>query len=194
MVTLALPDDVQERLDALRREWFPPGRTAVGAHLTLFHAVPGALRTQVRRDLEDAAAAGPVAVRFSGVVSLGRGAAYAVESPDLARRHDALQRAWWPHLTRQDQQPLRAHVTLQNKVDPAVARATVATLRAGFQPVRRRGAGLRPVALRRWAVDAPGAVRGLSRRAATKGPDARAPGAAAPGASYERQVRRGSCS
>ena len=133
MVTLALPDDVQERLDALRREWFPAGRTAVGAHLTLFHAVPGSLLTQVRQDLRAAASSGPVGVRFSGVLSFGRGAAYAVESPDLARRHDELQRSWWTHLTRQDQQRLHAHVTLQNKVDPAVARATVTTLRAGFE-------------------------------------------------------------
>lgn len=142
MVTLALPDDVQERLDALRREWFPAGRTAVGAHLTLFHAVPGTLLTQVRQDLEAAAATGPVGLRFSGVMSLGRGAAYAVESPDLARRHDELQRGWWSHLTRQDQQPLRAHVTLQNKVDAAVARATVATLRAGFEPFDVEAPGL----------------------------------------------------
>jgi 2'-5' RNA ligase len=134
VVTLALPDDVQDELDALRARWFPPGRTAVGAHLTLFHAVPGALGRQVRADLADVAGRGPVAVRLSGVMSLGRGAAYAVESPDLARRHDDLQRAWWAHLTRQDQQRLRAHVTLQNKVEPAVARSTVETLRAGFEP------------------------------------------------------------
>jgi len=134
VVTLALPDDVQDELDALRRRWFPAGRTAVGAHLTLFHAVPGALEGQVRADLADVAGRGPVAVRLSGVTSLGRGAAYAVESPDLARRHDELQRAWWTHLTRQDQQRLRAHVTLQNKVEPGVARATVETLRASFEP------------------------------------------------------------
>jgi 2'-5' RNA ligase len=134
VVTLALPDDVQAELDALRRRWFPSGRTAVGAHLTLFHAVPGDLEGQVRSDLADAAAPGPVALRLSGVTSLGRGAAYAVESADLARRHDDLQRAWWPHLTKQDQQRLRAHVTLQNKVEPAVARATVEALRAGFSP------------------------------------------------------------
>lgn len=134
VVTLALPEDVQSELDALRRRWFPTGRTAVGAHLTLFHAVPGALEGQVRSDLAEVAGAGPVAVRFNGVLNLGRGAAYSVESPDLARRHDELQRAWWPHLIRQDQQRLRAHVTVQNKVEPAVARTTVDTLRAGFSP------------------------------------------------------------
>jgi 2'-5' RNA ligase len=134
VVTLALPDAVQEELDALRRRWFPAGRTAVGAHLTLFHALPGELEAQVRTDLAAVAAPGPVGVRLSSVMSLGRGAAYAVESPDLVRRHDELQRGWWPHLTRQDQQRLRAHVTLQNKVDPAVARTTVETLRASFSP------------------------------------------------------------
>lgn len=134
VVTLALPDAVQTELDALRQRWFPSGRTAVGAHLTLFHAVPGGLEDQVRADLAEAAAPGPVALRLSSVMSLGRAAAYAVDSPDLARRHDGLQRAWWSHLTRQDQQRLRAHVTLQNKVEPAVARATVEALRAGFSP------------------------------------------------------------
>ena len=134
VVTLALPDEVQEELDALRRRWFPAGRTAVGAHLTLFHAVPGELEAQVRTDLTDVARAGPVALRFTEVMSLGRGAAYAVESADLARRHDELQRAWWPHLTRQDQQRLRAHITLQNKVEAPVARRTVEALRAGFRP------------------------------------------------------------
>ena len=134
VVTLALPDDVQERLDELRRAWFPAGRTAVGAHLTLFHAVPGGLEGRVRADLAEAATDGPVELRFTGATILGRGAAYAVDSPDLARRHAELQRRWWPDLTRQDQQRLRAHVTLQNKVAPAVARETVDALRARFSP------------------------------------------------------------
>ena len=135
VVTLALPDDVQAELDGLRRRWFPSGRTAVGAHLTLFHAVPCQLEDQVRGDLAEVAAQGPVGLRFTGVTSLGRGAAYAVESPDLARRHADLQGRWAPHLTRQDSQRLRAHVTLQNKVEPAEARRTVDALRAGFTPV-----------------------------------------------------------
>lgn len=134
VVTLALPEDVQSELDALRRCWFPAGRTTVGAHLTLFHAVPGELEGQVRADLAEVAGDGPVAVRFTDVMSLGRGAAYAVDSSDLVRRHDQLQRAWWPHLTKQDQQRLRAHVTLQNKVEATVARTTVETVRAGFTP------------------------------------------------------------
>jgi 2'-5' RNA ligase len=133
VVTLALPDDVQARLDDERARWFPAGRTAVGAHVTLFHAVPGELGTQARADLARQAGP-PFDVRVAAVLSLGRGAAYAVESAELTRRHRALQEQWWPHLTRQDQQGLRAHVTVQNKVEPAVAKQTVATLTAGFTP------------------------------------------------------------
>jgi hypothetical protein len=41
VITVALDADAQERFDAARTRWFPPGRTEVGAHLTMFHAVPG---------------------------------------------------------------------------------------------------------------------------------------------------------
>ena len=133
VVTLALPDDVQARLDAERARWFPAGRTAVGAHVTLFHAVPGELSAQVVDDLA-AQADSAFGVRITGVMTLGRGAAYTVEAPELARRHHRLQQGWWPHLTRQDRQPLRAHITVQNKVDPGVARRTVTTLTATFTP------------------------------------------------------------
>ncbi len=142
VVTLALPDDLQDELDALRRQWFPAGRTAVGAHLTLFHAVPGEREGQVRSDLGGVAARGAVPLRLSRVISLGRGAAYAVDSPALGRLHASLQEAWSGWLTQQDQQRLRAHVTLQNKVDPAVARRTVAALEATFRPVEVDAVGL----------------------------------------------------
>ena len=142
VITLALPDDVQRDLDALRHRWFPPGRTAIGAHLTLFHAVPGQLADEVRADLAEQATAGPLELRFSRVISLGRGAAYAVDCPPLVERHAALQRAWWPHLTRQDQQPLRAHVTLQNEVEPATARETLTRLRQDFRPFSTAAVGL----------------------------------------------------
>ena len=133
---------MQRELDALRREWFPSGRTVIGAHLTLFHAVPGEHEGEVRSDLADAAARGPVPVRIARVMSLGRGAAYGVDSPALARLHAALQASWSPWLTRQDQQRLRAHVTLQNKVDPAVARRTVESLGARFRPSEVDAVGL----------------------------------------------------
>ena len=124
VVTLVLDDATQDRFDAERARLFPPGRTAVGAHVTLFHAVPGELRPTVENDLR-AAAGPPFDVAVERVAPLGRGAAYALASPELARRHRALQQAWWAHLTAQDRQGFRPHVTVQNKVDAATAKRTV---------------------------------------------------------------------
>jgi hypothetical protein len=87
----------------------------------------------VLADLRDAAPE-PFAVRLAGVRSLGRGAAVVLDAPALGALHRELARRWEPWLTPQDRQPLRAHVTVQNKVDPAVARATVAALTASFVP------------------------------------------------------------
>jgi 2'-5' RNA ligase len=133
VVTLAVEDAVQHRWDDLRSRLFPAGRTQVGAHITLFHAVPGELQAEVRADLADVA--GPAfTLTVDRVLSLGRGAAYGLTAAELARRHRELQRRWWPHLTAQDRQPLRAHVTVQNKVTPEVARRTVDELRRDFAP------------------------------------------------------------
>ena len=74
-------------------------------------------------------------------VAMLAGLAYALAAPELVRRHRELQRRWAPHLTAQDRQPLRAHVTVQNKVSPAEARATVAVLRRAFRPVEIRAEG-----------------------------------------------------
>ena len=140
IVTLAIDAAAQQRFDAERAALFPPGRTAVGAHVTLFHALPGAFEGQVRADLSDVA--GPAFdVLVARVQPLGRGAAYALESAELMRRHHELRRRWSAALTPQDAQGFRPHITVQNKVDPAEARATVARLRAGFEPFAVRAEG-----------------------------------------------------
>lgn len=140
VVTLALDPAAQQRFDAERAALFPPGTTEVGAHVTLFHAVPGELLPSVRLDLHDnAGPAFPVGV--AGVLPLGRGAAYALLSAELTRRHRNLQSLWWPHLTAQDQQGFRPHITVQNKVTPAEARATTARLRRAFRPYEVQATG-----------------------------------------------------
>ena len=141
IITLALDPAIEARFEADRARWFPAGRTVVGAHLTLFHAIPGELEDDVRATLDQPVAA--FAVRVGGVLSLGRGAAYRLESDELDRRHHALQHRWWPQLTRQDQQRLRAHITVQNKVEPAEARHTVETLQSSFVPFTTIATGFR---------------------------------------------------
>jgi len=133
VVTLALDDGAQALLQGLRSAHFPRERDVVPAHVSLFHALPGEQLATVLADLRDVAPA-PFAVCLVAVRSLGRGAAVVLEAPGLAPLHRELARRWQPWLTPQDRQPLRAHVTVQNKVDPAVARATVAQLQASFAP------------------------------------------------------------
>lgn len=140
VVSLVVDEAAQARFERERAEYFPAGRTQVGAHVTLFHAVPAALRDEVEHDLRSQAGE-RFDVRVAEQRSLGRGVAYFLDSPELARRHRALQQAWWPQLTRQDQQAFRPHVTVQNKVTPETARRTLAELQRGFVPFDVRAEG-----------------------------------------------------
>ncbi|MGY1751445.1 2'-5' RNA ligase family protein [Modestobacter sp. SYSU DS0511] len=143
-MTLLLDDGAQQRFDRLRAAHFPAHRNHLGAHVTLFHALPGERLAEVRRELADAAARPPFDVRVTGVRILGRGVAYDLAAPELTALHGWLTAAFDEVLTRQDRQPLKAHVTVQNKVEPAIARALHAHLAAAFTPeaVRARGLGL----------------------------------------------------
>lgn len=138
VVTLLLDDAAQERFDAERRALFP--RTQVGAHVTLFHALPGSL--DVAPDLARAADRDAFGVEVTGLMALGRGVAYRIRAAALASVHAELRAGWEAHLTPQDAQPFRPHVTVQNKVPPAEARATFERLSAGFAPFEATATGL----------------------------------------------------
>ena len=142
VVTLQLEAAAHERFEAERAALFPPGRTAVGAHVTLFHALPAYLRRDVEAELGRLAAIPPFAVGVVEVFPLGRGVAYRLVAEQAQRLHRRLQECWRPHLTRQDAQPWRPHVTVQNKVEPEVARATLARLRTTFRPEVVQAVGL----------------------------------------------------
>jgi 2'-5' RNA ligase len=143
VVTLQLDGQAQKRFDAERTELFPPGRTAVGAHVTLFHALPAHLRPDVEAELGRLATSLlPFTVDVTGVFSLGRGVAYRLAAEEAELLHRGLQERWRSHLTRQDAQPLRPHVTVQNKVEPEVAKATLDRLRRAFRPATARAVGL----------------------------------------------------
>ena len=142
VLTLLLDEASQQRFDALRSAHFPPERNHLQAHVTLFHALPGAHEGEVRADLEQAADRPPYDVDVVRVRSLGRGVAYDLRSPELAAQRDGLARRWQPWLTPQDARPHAAHVTVQNTVTPERARALLAELRAGFAPYAVLATGL----------------------------------------------------
>jgi 2'-5' RNA ligase len=148
-VTLEIDDQAQARFDRERAELFARGRTQVGAHLTLFHALPGPSEPAVIADLAEAAAVRePFAIEVGELMSLGRGVAYRLHSAELLSLHRDLQARWWDRLSRQDRQGFRPHVTVQNKVSPEVAAGTLAELRERFAPFL-----ITARALRLWRYD-----------------------------------------
>jgi 2'-5' RNA ligase len=143
ILTLALDEGAFARLDAQRRALFPPALNHIPAHVTLFHHLPGEELDAVTAALARACASRrPSPVTVAQVMPLGRGAAFRLEAPEVAALRAELARGWEAWLTPQDRQPWRPHVTVQNKVAPEVARATVERLRAGFEPWEAVAEGL----------------------------------------------------
>jgi hypothetical protein len=126
--------------DALRRQHFPPERNQLAAHLTMFHHLPPSLASELKGQLagQTRGVTAPRA-RVTGLVSLGEGVAYRIESDELGEIRARLADHFTGMLTPQDQAGWRPHVTVQNKVRPDVARALLRTLEADFAP--------RPVAI-----------------------------------------------
>ena len=75
-------------------------------------------------------------------MDLGGGVAFRVVSPDLDRIRDELGHDLRGLLSAQDAGGWRPHVTIQNKVSPAEARALLRTLEADFTPRPVQIAGL----------------------------------------------------
>jgi 2'-5' RNA ligase len=144
ILTLTLDEASQAFFDDLRRQHFPAKINYLSAHLTLFHALPGDEQATIAADLaaEAAAQSGPLPLQATGVKFMGRGVMYTLDNPTLPALHKRLQRQWQPWLSPQDQQGLRPHITVQNKVDPAVARRLHEELAASFQPFEALGTGL----------------------------------------------------
>jgi hypothetical protein len=140
IVTALFAGGDQAFFEAERRAYFPPERNQLAAHLTMFHHLPPTLAAELRQRLvAETRGVPPPAARIADVMSLGRGVAYRIDSPELAAIRARLADAFAGLLTPQDAGGWRAHVTVQNKVEPAEAKALLAALRGGFRP--------RPVAI-----------------------------------------------
>lgn len=143
ILTLKLDQRSFDYFDGLRRQYFPPERNIIPAHVSLFHALPGSQEAAIRETLSAVCADTPATpLHFNQLRFLGKGVAVAADSPELARLHGLLAARWQAWLSPQDRQPFRPHVTLQNKVTPEAARALYDQLAAGWQPMTARGKGL----------------------------------------------------
>ena len=116
-------------LDGLRREHFPPERNVLSAHLTLFHQLSPAQVARLRLIERPCA---PVELRFDRVVFLGFGVALGVQSAELERLRSKARAEIGGEFSRQDAQPWKPHVTVQNKVTAESARQLHHALARGF--------------------------------------------------------------
>lgn len=142
IVTALFGAEDQAFFNAARRAHYPSERNQLDAHLTLFHHLAPSLVDELRQRLrEEARGRAPVA-RIGGLISLGAGVAYRIESPGLEDIRNRLADAFTSMLVPQDSAGWRPHVTIQNKVTPAVSKALLGTLRAGFKARSVRIVGL----------------------------------------------------
>ncbi|MET0905740.1 MAG: 2'-5' RNA ligase family protein [Tardiphaga sp.] len=125
-------------LDGLRQRHFPPARNFLSAHLTMFHRL-SALQTE---RLVTFAFPQPIELQFDAPMFLGAGVAYRVTSPALAQLRADIKHHMAGHLSRQDAQTWRPHVTVQNKVAADIARELHRQLTLDFDQRAGRVTGL----------------------------------------------------
>ena len=144
ILTLGMDDLSQQGFDRRREEHFPKGRNFIPAHLTLFHKLPGDREAEISQTLNDLCRQqAPFSLTAAGLIFMGRGVGYRLESPTLQDVRERLADEWWPWLGAQDRQGFRPHVTVQNKVPPDEARSLHRSLEATFAPFEVGAEGLR---------------------------------------------------
>ncbi len=120
--------------DALRRRHYPPERNQLSAHLTLFYHLPPSIEEELRAALKGWGSDPKPVATIDRAYSLGAGVALGIVSADLQAIWADLARRFERCLIPQDQHPPRLHITIQNKVEPAVARATLNEVQASLTP------------------------------------------------------------
>lgn len=142
ILTLQLDAEAAAFFEAKRRAHFPPARNVIGAHLTLFHKLPGEDPGALLAAIAPVTRRPPFPMLVAGLMPLGRGVAYEIRSEALLALRKALAEPWREILTGQDREKFRPHVTVQNKVSPAEARETLDALAAEFAPFTATAEGL----------------------------------------------------
>ena len=135
IITLQMDPASAEHFTSLRTVHFPPERNWLSAHVTLFHALPIEARDEVLRDVAELAGrTGRFDMSADRLLFLGRGVAYGVTAPQAVNLRSELAARWKPLLSRQDGAwHGRLHITVQNKVEPSVARLLHSELQRGFE-------------------------------------------------------------
>jgi 2'-5' RNA ligase len=133
IVTLEIDTAHKAMFNALRKTHFPTHSNYLDAHLTLFHHLPS--REKIIEDtLKDFSNRSQLTLEVDTVRSIGNGVIFTVVSEELQMLHESMQQILMPWLKRQDQQVLRPHITIQNKVTEFKATRLLEELQSTFEP------------------------------------------------------------
>ena len=143
ILTLKFEKSAFEFFDRLRKQHFPPARNFIPAHVTLFHALPGAQESFIKQTLEQICAqTEQFELEFTKPLFLGKGTAVEIVSPPLISLRQQIAVVFADDLTAQDKQKIRPHITVQNKVAPEAARELYNQFVAEWQPFVAMAEGL----------------------------------------------------
>lgn len=131
ILTARIDANNQRLFDELRELHFPKERNFLKAHLTLFHTLPDV--PELREVLETIELK-PITATVSSLRNIGHGVAYFISSEPLENLRVMLRRNFEHHLSLQDKQPFKPHITIQNKVNSDQAKALFQKLNASFEP------------------------------------------------------------
>jgi hypothetical protein len=140
IVTLRLDEAAFGYFDGLRRAHFPRDRNWLPAHLSLFQKLPGEkIEAISARLMKAASTTAPLALAVTGLMKLGFGTAFRIESMTLQSVRADLAEDWRAWLGPQDSQKFAPHVTIQNKVEPQSATSLYRNLAENFRPFTAQG-------------------------------------------------------
>jgi hypothetical protein len=143
ILSLKLDQFAFDTLEALRKQYFPPAKNFLSAHVTLFHSLPGEEEDSITETLRDLCRqTSPLMLSFPKLRFLGKGVAVEIHSPELIELRQRLAGVWEPWLSAQDKLKLRPHVTIQNKVAGDVARRSYDRLSPAWKTFDGTGEGL----------------------------------------------------
>ena len=139
ILTIRFDPDSEAFFNAQREFYFPPERNFLQAHLTVFHQLPDQPATYGFLAGLDMSSFN---IQVTGLMNLGAGVAYRLESQELAALHRQLSAHFLQFLIPQDRHGFRPHVVIMNKSTPENARALMSGLSVDFKPFKVQATGL----------------------------------------------------
>lgn len=143
IITVKMDSNSHERLTGWRERFFPPARNYLTAHITLYHHLPAEHLHWIEKELtEFCRVQDAFPLSFHRVEHNGGFVSVLVDAPPLLHMKSHFDSVFGKFLKPQDQQKIRPHVTLVNKVSREEGKAASELIHLEFFPWQGRAEGL----------------------------------------------------